>query len=163
MTAVERRSPGSLNHRLFAVTLLAKGALGVLQLATAAAIFAGAVDRLPAFTQWLFGAELAENPNDFFATRAMSLADVIPTSDLAFYTTYFLAHGGLHIAIVVALLYGAAWAHRAAIVVLWAFVIYQLFEWLTVGGVALPILTAIDLTVIYITVREQRSRALLES
>ena len=41
--------------------------------------------------------------------------------------------------------------------------IYQLFEWRTVGGVALLILTAIDLTVIYITVREQRSRARLGS
>ena len=163
MTALKQHNSKSLNHRLFAVTLFAKAVLGVLQLATAAAIFAGAADRLPALTQWFFRAELAENPNDFLATRAMSLAGVIPTSDLAFYTTYFLAHGGLHIAIVVALLYGAAWAHRAALFVLWAFVIYQLFEWLTVGGVALLVLTAIDLTVIYITVREQRSRALLGS
>ncbi|WP_300057881.1 DUF2127 domain-containing protein [Sulfitobacter sp.] len=159
MTTVAQHSTNSLNHRLFAVTLFAKAALGVLQLATAAAIFAGAAERLPGLTQWLFRAELAENPNDFLATRAMSLVGVIPTSDMSFYTTYFLAHGGLHIAIVVALLYGAAWAHRAAVFVLWAFVIYQLFEWLTVGGVALLILTAIDLTVIYITVCEQRSSA----
>lgn len=110
MTAVTQHSSKSLNHRLFAVTLFAKAALGVLQMATAAAIFAGAAERLPALTQWLFRAELVENPNDFLATRAMSLVGVIPTSDMSFYTTYFLAHGGLHIAIVVALLYGAAWA-----------------------------------------------------
>lgn len=161
MTAVEQRSSGSLNHRLFVVILLAKGALGVLQLGTAAAIFAGSVDRLPALTRWLFRAELAENLNDFLATRAMSLAGLIPTSELVFYTTYSLAHGGLHIVIVLALLYGAAWAHCAAVFELCAFVFYQLFEWFTVGGVAFLFLTANDLTVICITVREKRSRALM--
>ena len=158
---VTQHGSKSLNHRLFAVTLFAKAALGVLQLATAAAIFAGVAAHLPALVQWLFRAELAEDPSDFLATRALSLAGLIPKSDLAFYTTYFLAHGGLHIAIVVALLYGAPWAYRATVFVLWAFVIYQLFEWLTVGGVALLVLTAIDLTVIFITVREQHSRSQL--
>jgi len=148
----------NFNHRLFVVSLLAKAALGLIQIATAVTIFAGMIDRLPALAQWLFKAELAENPTDFVATRIIAIVGVMPTTDLTFYTTYFLAHGVLHIAIVFALLFGAAWAHRTAIIVLWAFVIYQMLEWATVGGTALLLLSAIDLAVIYITVREQRSR-----
>lgn len=153
------KSTSKINHRLFVATLLAKAALGVIQIATAVAIFAGMAERLPAFTQWLFQAELAENPADFVATRIISLVGVVPTSDLTFYTIYFAAHGALHIVIVIALLFGAAWAHRTAILVLWAFVAYQMFEWAAVGGTALLLLSAIDLAVIYITVREQRSKS----
>lgn len=85
-------------------------------------------ESLPGFTQWLFRAELTEDPTDFPATCIISLADIVPTSDLTFYTMYLSAHGALHIAIVIALLDGAAWAHRAAIFVLRAFVAYQMFE-----------------------------------
>tara|TARA_R100001369_G_C3268643_1_gene159590 strand:+ start:204 stop:683 length:480 start_codon:yes stop_codon:yes gene_type:complete len=153
------QSTSKVNHQLFVTTLLVKAVLGVIQIATAVAIFAGMAERLPAFTQWLFKAELAENPTDFVATRIISLVGVVPMSDLKFYTVYFTAHGALHIAIVIALLFGAAWAHRAAILVLWAFVAYQMFEWAAVGGTALLLLSAIDLAVIYITVREQRSKS----
>tara|TARA_R110002020_G_scaffold98861_14_gene235105 strand:- start:1425 stop:1907 length:483 start_codon:yes stop_codon:yes gene_type:complete len=146
-----------VNHRLFVVTLVAKGLLGLIQLMTAAAIFAGVAERLPVITQWLFKAELAENPTDFIATRIISLVGIVPTSDLTFYTAYFSAHGTLHIAIVIALLYGAPWAHHAAIFVLWVFVAYQMFEWATVGGYMLLVLSAIDLAVIYITLRERRN------
>lgn len=145
-------------HRLFIVTLVAKAVLGAVQLLTAFAIYVGLAEKLPALAQWLFKAELAEDPNDFLATYIISLLGISPTSDLTFYTIYFSAHGVLHIAVVIALLNGASWAHYAAIVVLWAFVAYQMFEWAHVGGTALLILTAIDLLVIFITMREHRSK-----
>ncbi len=155
MTAETRNH--RVEHRVFVATLVAKGALGVVQLLTAVAIYLGLAEKLPAIAQWLFKAELAEDPNDFLATQIVSLVGLAPASDLTFYTTYFSAHGALHIAVVIALLYGASWAHHAAILVLWAFVAYQMFEWMTVGGTALLVLTAIDLAVIYITMRERRS------
>ena len=71
---------------------------------------------------------------------------------------YFSAHGALHIGVVAALLYGAKWADIAAIGVLAAFVVYQVFEWFSVGGTMLLVLTAIDLAVIYLTVLEMRRK-----
>ena len=141
-------------RRLFVITLIAKGILGVIQIAIAAAIFLGLADQMPVFAEWLFSAELAEDPDNFAATRIIALAGIVPTTDLTFYTAYFSAHGILHVALVIVLLLGIAWAHLAAIVVLLAFVAYQLFEWVAVGGIALPVLTAIDLFVIYLTVNE---------
>ncbi|MCG6882244.1 MAG: DUF2127 domain-containing protein [Silicimonas sp.] len=145
-------------HRIYILTLAGKGLIGLLQLATAAAIHFQTVERLPALAQSIFAAELAEDPNDFLAARIIGLAGTMPTSDLAFYSLYFAAHGVLHIAIVAALLVGTIWAYPAAIAMLVAFILYQVVEWMSVGGPTLLILSAIDLVVIYLTVLEWRHR-----
>lgn len=147
-----------LTHRLFILTILAKGSLGLVQLATAAAIFLGFTDRLPSLAQLLVAAELAEDPNDFLAARIMSLVGALPETDLTFYTYYFAAHGILHVAIVAALLMGANWAYPSTIAVLGIFVIYQILEWSAVGGTMLIVLSVIDLLVIYLTLLEWRHR-----
>jgi uncharacterized membrane protein len=149
-----KAQPDNWTHRLFLASILAKASLGALQLATAAAIFFGITARLPSLAQRLVSAELAEDPNDFLAARIMSLAGVIPKSDLTFYTYYFSAHGALHVVVVTALLSGARWAYPTTILVLAAFVVYQIFEWMAVGGAMLLLLSAIDIAVIYLTLLE---------
>lgn len=156
--AILNKQPGATSHQLFLLTIVAKGLLGFLQLATAAAILFGATQQLPKFAEWIFRAELSQDPKDFLATKIMSIAGSIPHADLSFYTVYFSAHGALHIGIVAALLYGARWADVAAIAVLAAFVVYQVFEWFSIGGTMLLVLTAIDLAVIYLTILEMRRK-----
>ena len=143
-------------HRFFVLTLLGKGLLGIVQLVTSVAVYLGITDRLPALAQSLVAAELAEDPNDFLAARILSLASRIPDTDATFYAIYFAAHGLLHVAIVMALLIGSGWAYPSAIVVLCAFIVYQILEWMSVGGVMLLLLSAIDILVIYLTVLEWR-------
>lgn len=156
---VDDESPTDrLAHRLFLATLLAKGSLGVIQLAAAVAIHFRTTERLPALAQWLFGAELAEDPNDFLARHIMTLAGTVPKTDMTFYTVYFAAHGLLHVGVVSALLVDAMWAYPASVLVLAAFVLYQILEWIHVGGPMLLVLSLIDLAVIYLTLREWRHR-----
>jgi len=152
------KRPGETSHRLFLLTIIAKGLLGLVQLATAAAITFGVTQQLPGFAEWIFKAELSQDPNDFLASKIISLAGMVPKADLTFYSIYFSAHGALHVAVVAALLYGARWADYAAIAVLAAFVVYQVLEWFFVGGTMLLVLTAIDLAVIYLTVVEMRRK-----
>jgi len=59
-------------HRFFILTILAKGSLGLVQIATAVAIIFGVTSRLPSFAQSIIAAELAEDPNDFLAAQIMS-------------------------------------------------------------------------------------------
>jgi uncharacterized membrane protein len=146
----------TLVHRVFVLTILGKGFLGLVQLATAAAVYLGVTDRLPALARSLVAAELAEDPNDFLAARILSLASKLPDTDATFYAIYFSAHGMLHVAVVLALLFGSAWAYPSAIVVLCAFIVYQILEWMSVGGLMLLVLSAIDLLVIYLTLLEWR-------
>lgn len=154
---------GDTAHLLFLLTILAKGLLGLIQLASAAAVFLGVTQQLPRIAAWLFRAELSEDPGDFLATRIISWAGVVPQTDLSFYMIYFAAHGALHIGIVVALLSGARWADLAAIAILIGFVIYQMLEWASVGGLMLPLLTGIDLAVIGLTLLEIRRKARLSA
>jgi uncharacterized membrane protein len=145
------------NHRLFIATISAKGMLGILQLFAAIVVYLGGFQYLPSFAQWLVLNELAEDPNDYIALKILQLAGTAPATGTTFYTTYFAAHGLLHIAVAAALLSGASWANHIAVVVLVLFVIYQVFEWISVGGFMLIVLTVIDLAVIYLTVREHRN------
>jgi uncharacterized membrane protein len=151
--------PGTtLTHRLFLVSILGKGALGAVQLATAAMIWAGLLAKLPPLVQWIMRAELAEDPNDFLAARLISFAGQAVQTDQSFYAIYFFAHGALHVGVVAALLYGALWAYPAAIAVLAVFVLYQMAEWLNVGGTMLIVLTAIDVAVIGLTLIEWKHK-----
>ncbi len=150
--------PRKVSHQLFLLTIIAKGLLGLVQLATALAIMFGKMQLLPKYIEWIFKAELGQDPKDFLATKIISLAGLIPHANLSFYMAYFLAHGLLHVGVVAALLYGAKWADYAAIAVLAAFVVYQVFEWFSIGGIMLLVLTAIDLAVIYLTVVEIRQK-----
>ena len=150
------RTADETNHQLYLMTISAKAMLGALQLATAFLLYFGALQNLPSFARWLVQNELAENPSDFIALKILQFAGRAPEAGLSFYTVYFAAHGLLHIAVVAALLGGARWAYHAAIIVLAVFVIYQLFEWMAVGGAMLIVLSVIDLAVIYLTVQDRR-------
>lgn len=148
----------NVEHRVFILTIIGKAVLGVAQIATAIAVHLGAVQMLPKWMEWVFQRELAEDPKDFLATQLLSIVNQIPNTDVAFYTIYFAAHGVVHVGIVIALLSGIRWANTAAVATLGIFVIYQLFEWLSVGGPTLLILTAIDIIVIVLTIRDHKHR-----
>jgi len=143
-------------HRIFIAVLLGKAVLGAVQLAIAVALYFGVLQYVPLIAEWLVQKELSEDPHDFLASKILSLANMAPTSDATFYMTYFAAHGVLHLGVVGALLWGARWANHAAVAVLSLFVVFQVVEWARMGGAMLLVLTAIDLAVIWLTVREHR-------
>lgn len=151
----------STEHRIFIATILAKALLAVVQISTAAALQLGVAAKLPPLLRWLVEKELSEDPKDFVAARVLSWLGNAPPADLTFYKIYFLSHGLLHLVVVAAILRGARWASHAAILVLGGFFAYQMWEWFAVGGRMLLVLSAIDLAVIFLTLRdEQRKRRL---
>lgn len=154
--STSQSSATTLTHRMFLVTIIGKATLGIIQLLIAAAVHFGMVARLPQLVQSLFARELSEDPNDFLASTLLRLVNGMPATDLSFYTLYFAGHGLSHVMIVAALLYGARWASEAAILVLSLFVVYQIFEWYSIGGTMLLVLSAIDIFVIILTVRERQ-------
>jgi uncharacterized membrane protein len=155
-----RRSDRVL-HGLFLLSLAGKATLGLLQLVTSVLLALGVLDRLPGLAQQIVRAELAEDPNDFLAAKILELAGRAPSADAGFFTIYFAAHGALHVLVVAALLMGSAWAYPAALAVLCAFVVYQMAEWASVGGAMLLVLSAVDIAVIALTVREWQLRRTL--
>ena len=155
---IERHGADRLGHVIFVVTLVGKGMLGAAQLAASAAIVLGLAQHLPAIAQWLVGNALIEDPDDVIANLIMSLPGLMPADQMNFYALYFLLHGLLHLGVMVALLAGWLWAYPAAIATLVVFIVIQMAEWLQVGGPMLLALTALDLLVIYLTLREWHQR-----
>ncbi len=147
-----------LTHKLFLVTLIAKGVIGLGQLSVSASLALGLFDRMPALLQRLASGELAEDPTDFVAGRVLAMLDGLPTAHSDFYAIYFAAHGLLHVAVVAMLLKGWLWAYPTGIVMLVAFIAYQMSEWMAVGGPMLLVLSAVDVLVIALTVIEWRRR-----
>ncbi|MGY3437200.1 MULTISPECIES: DUF2127 domain-containing protein [unclassified Marinovum] len=151
------RTPAELRaHRIFIVTLLAKGGLGVVQLATALMLWLTAPKGLPVLANWLFLTEMQEDPADFLAAKIIALSGTVPANEIGFYTLYFAAHGVLHVGIVAALLSGVRWAYTASILILAGFVVYQAAEWLHIHSAMLIVLSAIDIAVIYLTLQERK-------
>lgn len=152
-------SQSALVHRVFHLILAGKGVLGVAQLAIGLSVALGVLERLPAVAQALVAKELSEDPGDFLAGRILAAVDAFPESQSTFFALYFSAHGLLHVAVVALLLLGRVWAYPFAVLVLAAFIVYQTYEWFSVGGALLPLLSVIDLVVICLTVLEWRGRS----
>lgn len=154
----EDSAGADLSHVAFLAILIAKGLLGLAQLAIAVLIHFGAVQQLPAIAKWFFREELTQDPTDFIATHILKIIVGADTSHLTFYQAYFAVHGLLHVGIVAALLAGALWAYPLTIAVLILFIVYQAIEWLNIGGPMLLVLTAIDVIVIWLTYIEWQKR-----
>ncbi len=147
-----------VTHTLFILTIVGKGLLGLFQLAAAVGVYLGVLDYIPDMVKWVIAQGMAEGPHDVLVAFLLDMLTGVSASQTTFYITYFAAHGALHVAVVAAILWGAQWANKAAVLVLWGFVVFQMVEWLSVGGMLLLVLTAIDLVVIFLTLAENRAK-----
>lgn len=142
-------------HRGFAAGMVFKG------------IFAG-VEVLAGTLLLLFGrhtaafAEAASSrathvASDPVAAWIAHLAAGFSSQDEHFYALFFLAHGLVKGIAVIALLRGVPRACPFAVSVLSAFVLYQLHRYVQSGSVGLLAISALDLLIIALIVREHRS------
>ena len=69
---------------ILVVTLLGTGLLGPIQIAAGTAIIIGLARHLPDVAQWLVGAELAADPDDWPARDVIALADSFPPDEMTF-------------------------------------------------------------------------------
>lgn len=74
-----------------------------------------------------------------------------------FAVAYLLLHGVIKVALVIALLRHWLPAYPVAVVVLGAFVVYEIYRATQTGSVLLPFLAALDVAVILLVIREYRA------
>ena len=143
-------------HRIFEISLLLKGAHALIEciggLALALVGTSTITSLVNAFTQ----EELLEDPNDFVATRLLSLAQNFSVSTQRFYAFYLLSHGVIKAFLVVGLLRNKLWAYPVSLVVLGLFIVYQLYRFAYTHGFGLIVLTVFDVFVIGLIWHEYR-------
>lgn len=79
------------------------------------------------------------------------------SGDRTFAVLYLLLHGAIKVALVIALLRHWLPAYPVAVVVLGAFVIYEIYRSTQTGSVLLPLLAVLDILVIALVIREYRA------
>jgi uncharacterized membrane protein len=141
---------GRALHAAFEASLLAKGLLAAAETLSGLVLLLLHQGTLVTLAQRLTG--------DFLANALLHAAQRFSVEAQSFYALYFLSHGGLKLIVVVLLARGVLWAYPGAIVLLSAFILYQLHLWSLDHSVVLLALTGLDLVVIALTWEEWRRR-----
>ena len=129
-------------HRIFVVSVLAKGAHALIEIAGGLALYLFSAD---AIARWLDEIDR----NDWLARH-------FPFTEQHFYAFYLLSHGLVKSVVVFGLLREKLWAYPASVAVFGAFIAYQLYRYSYTQDVGLILLSIFDLFVIYLAVHEYR-------
>jgi uncharacterized membrane protein len=100
--------------------------------------------------------DLVGPPDDFFARHLVAGTAEFASGSRTFVVLYLGLHGVVKLALVAALLRHWLPAYPVAVVVLAAFVAYEVYRAVHTGSVLLPFLAALDVLVIVLVIREYR-------
>ena len=142
----------------FRVSIIIKGVDGALEIIGGTILLFVSPTTIDRVVRSLTQHELSEDPRDFVARHLLHSAGQLTHGGTLFAAVYLLSHGIAKVVLVVALLRDQLWAYPAMIVLLGAFIAYQLYRLsyrLTLG---LTLLTAFDAFVVWLTWREYRSK-----
>jgi uncharacterized membrane protein len=140
----------SRSERLFRIAMAVKGIDGLLELV-------GGITLLLVSQAEVQKAITAVVARDLLGPPDGSLARHFVAGTAEFASGNLLLHGVLKVGLVVALLRHWLPAYPVAIVVLGAFVVYEVYRATQTGSVLLPVLAVVDVAVIALVVREYRA------
>ena len=143
-------------HRIFVASLLIKGAHALVESVSGLALYLVSTSTIVrTINRWSYG-ELAEDKQDWVATRLLEFSRHFSIAEHHFYAFYLLSHGIIKGTLVVGLLREKLWAYPASIAVFFLFIAYQLYRYSYTHDVFLIMLSLFDLVVIYLAVHEYR-------
>lgn len=145
-------------HRAFDIGILLKGLDGLLECIAGLALLLTTRRAILDVVGWLTREELVEDPGDFVANHLVHLAQQLSLGTQHFAGIYLLGHGVIKLGLVIGLLRGARWSYPAAVAFLTAFIGYQSYRLAHTPTLSLSLLTALDIAVVILIVREWRRR-----
>ncbi|SFM73333.1 DUF2127 domain-containing protein [Thioclava sp. BHET1] len=145
-------------HWIFEASLLLKGLFAAAETLSGLALLGLPGNAVLRFAEWLTQRELTEDPHDAIATALLNAAQQFSIQTQSFYGFYFTSHGALKLVVVILLMRGVLWAYPAALALLSAFVVYQLYLWTHHHAISMLLLSALDILVIALTWREWHAR-----
>jgi len=150
----------AIYHRAFDIGILLKGFDGLLELTGGLALLLTSQPAIRGAVAWLTHQELIEDPGDVVANHLVHMARQLSMDTQHFAGIYLLVHGVIKIGLVAALLRGLRWSYPAAVAVLAAFIGYQSYRLMHTPSLSLALLTALDVAVVMLIVREWRRHIL---
>ena len=98
--------------------------------------------------------ELSRDPSDFFALHVLHYSRSLSRGGHLFAAAYLISHGVAKVVLVIAVLKRQHWAYPGMIVLLIAFIAYQLYRIAIAASIGLVLLTVFDGLVVWLTWRE---------
>jgi uncharacterized membrane protein len=144
--------------KAFRISIWLKGLDGVLEVVGGVILLLITPHTINQIAQSLTQNELARDPHDFVATHILHTANQLNHGGRVFGGVYLIAHGVAKIVLVIALLRDRMWAYPAFIVLLGAFIVYQLYRLSYRFTIGLALLTLFDAFVVWLTWREYRRK-----
>ena len=141
---------------LFRVTLVLKGADGVLELIGGILLLFLTPQRMNAVVVFLTQHELGEDPNDPVSNWIVHFGHTMTGSATLFGAVYLLLHGVVKVVLVWAVLKEQLWAYPWMIGFLAVFIGWQGWELLRHVSWGVVALTAFDVLIVVLTVHEYR-------
>ncbi len=147
---------GGWLHILFEASLVFKGTLAALEALAGLGLLLAPNERILSFVDWLTRAQIAHDRTEPMTTWAADIAQNLSIQSQHFYAVYLLGHGVLKLVMVGMLARRTVWAYPIAICILVGFVIYQMHHWWVDGSSVLVVLSALDLFMAGLVLREWR-------
>ena len=145
--------------RTFRVSVTLKGLDGVLETIGGLVLLFVSPSTINHLARTLTQHELSHDPHDFIARHILRSAGHLTHGATLFAAVYLLSHGLAKIVLVAAVLREKLWAYPGLILLLGAFIAYQLYRLLAVRlTIGLSLLTAFDIFVVWLTWREYKAK-----
>ena len=150
--------PKNLLDRAFEIGIVLKGLDGLLETIGGVLLLVVTPAQISHFVRRITQHELSRDPHDYIATHLLRYANGLTGHAVMFAAIYLLIHGLVKVVLVVALLRNKLWAYPWLIVVLIAFIAYQLYEISLKPTAGLIGLTIFDALITWLTWREWRKQ-----
>jgi uncharacterized membrane protein len=146
-------------HTTFKVGLFLKAADGVLEIIAGSLLLFLSPSTLDRIAHSITAHELGEDPHDRVAHYILNTTGHLSSGTTLFGAVYLLSHGVSKVVLVVLVLREKLWAYPWLLVLLAAFIAYQLYVIVFVSfSWGLVALTAFDLLLVWLTWREYQAR-----
>ena len=142
---------GDIYHIGFEIGILLKGVNGVLQIGGGLLMLFMSPSRVQEIMIWLAQSSWAEEPTDSIVKIIIELSQNFSIDLQNFFILYLLSHGIAKSFIVYALLKRKLWAYPLSMLLLIAFIIYQIYKYTVTPSVFLILLTLFDILMIALT------------
>ena len=141
---------------VFKAALLVKGVDGAAELIAAVALLVVSKATVQRLVADVLSRDLLGPPDDSLARHFVASTAEFASGNRTFAVVYLGLHGVVKLALVAGLVRRWLPAYPIAVMVLGAFVVYEVYRATRTGSVLLPLLAVLDIAIIVVIMREYR-------
>lgn len=145
-------------HESFRVSIMLKGLHALVETVGGIVLLKVSPQTMNRLVMSILTQNLSQDPHDFVIRYLHRAFERLADGGSHFASWYLLSHGGVKLCLVVALLWNKLWAYPLMIVMLSAFIGYQMYRFTLMHSPAMIVLTVFDLVVAVLTWIEYRQQ-----